>query len=1580
MNFRLLILLLVLALNVNNVSGQQKFVNHLATFSSGKQNMWGPSFSPVTLDQTITLFDESWNVNWNTGTSGIFTVAGLDFGGAFSGSFSGRIGSDIRIEGFTSGTVEVDYPVDIELSMPDDLTYDQGDFVSIGTDYTVESGWVLETLYPSAGEFFWDVYFQMAAEASAQLCFFGCTTFPIIPAFNTGLQTINIVTISTSGASTNGNNGVWFLGPAISDPGLILLSQGPAAPPAPEGLWPYSLPFSSNPTGDIWVDWIPWQVYSGPILPYSIPDTDFGLTGEISVPYVVTDSTLNVVDGSLNACGDSTYFNLNLEIFKVLGFALSEALPPPYDAIGEAFSNMSGSESLGLAEIWWNFFSASFDANITNKQCFNFNPKIYGRFEFPVPVDYSITDLTGTTSAVSQSSIINFELGDTINYKFPCYYEKMNITPTYSIDGVFRNHTYDEVTFDFLMSAFEFGFTVPPVIVIPGFTIPEICIPIPYPCPSWSNPFAWCTYTACTPELVVPSIGFDGWSESVGPLWETTIPLGSFSYDWFDQTWSLEGFKDTTFVPFFMEAKKLTVNPLVVDVDCHDGSNGSVLVSVNAVSDALPYSYNWTNGTSNAAGANADSIINLEAGEYQVQVSDNNGCQLFTGGTVKEPRPLSVTYTKTNKSCAGGALDGAIDVSVSGGNSPYTYAWSGASTATSQDLTNLDIGNYTLTVTDSKNCQEIISVAIDEPFLLTHTAVVSDINCNSGSDGAIDVTTRGGVLPYSFSWSSSETTEDLSNIPAGNYTITIEDNNSCISTGTYSVVEPAQPLSVIYTSNDVSCYSGNNGDIDLTVNGGTPNYNYEWFSDVSGLLSFSGEDPTGLVAGTYTVNISDQNDCSISEVITISEPAAPISDSELITDVNCFGDLTGAINPQISGGTLPYTYLWSDFSNNSVLSNVAAGTYTLTVTDFNGCTEFFEYIINQPESPLSINVSKKDVNCFGEATGSIEATVRGGTAAYSYSWSNGETTQNINNLSAGSYTLTVTDDLGCTEFSTTIIDEPAAPLALSSTVSDVLCYDGEDGSIDLTVTGGTTPYSYLWSDGGTYIYDDTTQDLSNLSSDHYLVLVEDANNCTDTLTSMISQPLAPISTTANITNIDCFSAAVGAIDVSVTGGSPNYFYSWSTGETSEDLINITSGTYILDVTDQNGCLENYTFIVNQPEAALMVTTNKKNIKCNGSATGSIETTVKGGTKPYMFNWSTGQTSKSINNLAAGSYSVTVTDNNGCTAISGSTVIEPAELVVDINITDPSCYGYSNGQVTLDVTGGVQPYYFDWGDQNSILINNEGETIDSIETGEYFIRVKDENNCIFEELVFVDQPAPFEYEYSVEDVTCFDGDNGAIDLTLSGGTTPYNIDWSNGLNGPSIEGLVSGNYAFTGLDDQGCLIRGDIFVDEPEQIKVSYDLQPVSCIDQSDAAIYISPFGGTTPYSYSWSNNVFTQNNENLAPGFYELTITDDYSCTNTFGFDILMNNEECLGIPNTFTPNDDNYNDTWVIENIELYPNSTVKIFNKWGNEIFSAEGTYDPWDGTHKGEALPAGVYYYIIILSNDQDNKYTGNLTIVR
>ncbi|MDB4074865.1 gliding motility-associated C-terminal domain-containing protein [Crocinitomicaceae bacterium] len=1545
---------------------QTQNVSHLVDFNSGVQNMWGPSWSPFSIDQEITLFNVPWNLS--ASESNIVTVAGQSFGAGFAGGFSGVIGSKVSLEGFTTGTVEVDYPIDIDLEVSADNTYDQGDPVVIETDYSVQNGYDINSLYPSAGEFKWDVYFQMAANASATLCFFGCTTFPIIPTFDTGLQTINVATVSGNGASTGGQTGAWWLGAGDITQGVGSQQPGAAG-------WPYALPpqtsgpYNSTTLGSTW---IPWQNHL-PFFPVSFGGP-LGLTGELTLPYVETTTVLTADE--LDACGDSSYFNANLEIFKLLGGILSYS-PPPGPAIGLVLENLTGSLELGPVELTWNFFSASMDARIFNNQCFNFDPKVFTRLEFPVAVDYQVyNNTTNSLGPVSTSSIINMELGNELRFDYPCHYAEMDITPTYYISGSgdnFSNRTYDSIAISFLMSAFQFGISVPGVIVIPGFTIPEICVPIPYPCPTWSNPFRWCSTTVCTPEVVVPPIASPEININPPPLIDETYPIADIQYDWYNNSWNLEGFSEHQRPAFKMIANQLGISNTQFDINCFGDLTGSIDVTTTAISSATPFSYVWTNG------GNTEDLSGLSAGPYALTATDGNGCQLFTGATILEPQqPLGITFTKTDKNCNGGPDDGSIDILVQGGTAGYTYLWSNGET--NDSINSLAAGTYTLTVTDDKGCMEQVTVTIGQPNVLGQVGAVTDVNCFGDATGIIDVDVFGGVLPYVYSWDSGQTSEDLSLISAGTYTLTLLDGNDCESILPYNVGQPIAPLTLSSAAIDVACNSDFTGSIDLTTLGGTAGYTYQWSTGLGIVLPYTSEDIVNIPADNYTVLVTDFRGCEETITQLVDEPIAPLSDGPVLVDILCFGDITGSINPNISGGTASYSYLWSNGFTGPIATGLASGVYSLTVTDGAGCADTYTYTLSQPSAPLSLTLSGENILCFGDATGSTSSEVAGGTPGYSFLWSNTGTSSSISNLIAGNYSLTITDSNGCSINDDITLLEPLAPLALSSLVTEVDCFGNNSGSIDLTVVGGTAPYLQYWSNGGGIVLTDTTEDISSQFADDYEVLVTDDNGCTLSLISTISEPVAPLAISGIVNDANCYGLNDGAIDITVTGGTINYTYSWSSGQTTEDISGVLAGQYIFTVTDLSGCVETMTFNIAEPIAPLVVTTFPKDVLCNGGNDGELESNVTGGTLPYSYLWSNGEGTEEIYGITAGPYTLTITDDQGCVSFTGAVVNEPTALVVLPTVLDASCFSYSDGEITIDISGGVEPYYFNWGNQNEILLNNPSETITGLIAEDYFIRVRDENGCILEQTVSVGEPQPFIAIPDVFDVLCNGGNDGSIDLAVIGGTIPYSTVWSDGQVTEDAFNLAAGVYIYEITDDQGCIISDSIEVTEPSLIQISYDLVPVSCIDQTDASIFVTPYGGTVPYSYLWSTGSTDLNAEELAPATYDITITDDHFCSQVFSFEITMNFAECVVIPNTFTPNGDHYNDTWVLGNIDLYPGVSVKIFNKWGNEVFTSIGTYSPWDGTQYGNPLPSEVYYYIITLGNDEQNEYTGTVTIIR
>jgi hypothetical protein len=452
-----------------------------------------------------------------------------------------------------------------------------------------------------------------------------------------------------------------------------------------------------------------------------------------------------------------------------------------------------------------------------------------------------------------------------------------------------------------------------------------------------------------------------------------------------------------------------------------------------------------------------------------------------------------------------------------------------------------------------------------------------------------------------------------------------------------------------------------------------------------------------LVAGNYSVVVTDAKGCTVTNNTTISQPSAGLQASKTQVNVLCFGNSTGSIDLTVSGGTSGYSYSWTASSggtvpsgqaNNQDLSGLTAGVYTVNVTDANGCTTTNVTTITQPSAALTSSKTQVNVLCNGNSTGSIDLTVSGGTTAYSYSWTatgggsvpSGQAgNQDLTGLVAGVYNVTVTDANGCTTTNSATITQPSAPLQSSKTQINVLCFGNATGSIDLTVSGGTTGYTYSWtaSGGGSVPSGQANiQDLSGLVAGVYNVTVTDANGCTNNNSATISQPSAALQSTKTQVNVLCFGDATGSIDLSVTGGTTAYSYSWiasaggnipSGQSTNQDLSGLIAGTYTVDITDANGCKTTNSATILQPAAKLASTINQVNVLCYGNNTGSIDLVVTGGTTGYQYLWTAtnggvvpaGQsTNQDLSSLVAGTYTVTITDANGCKTTNTTDIFQP----------------------------------------------------------------------------------------------------------------------------------------------------------------------------------------------------------------------------------------------------------------------------------------------------------------------------------
>jgi gliding motility-associated-like protein len=963
------------------------------------------------------------------------------------------------------------------------------------------------------------------------------------------------------------------------------------------------------------------------------------------------------------------------------------------------------------------------------------------------------------------------------------------------------------------------------------------------------------------------------------------------------------------------------VYPSGTNISCFGASDGSVDLGITGGTPI--YTYLWSNG------ATTQDLTNVPAGTYSVTITDALGCQTTASVTLTQPTALTSGVVPSvyagGFNVSGCVPDGEIDLSVSGGNPGYTYLWSNGSTT--QDVINLVGGSYTVTVTDLNGCQTISTITLTQPSDLAQTISAftypsgTNISCFGLSDGSINLNITGGTPGYSYVWSNGATTEDLNNVPAGTYGVLVTDANGCQVSSSITLVQPPAltqsiTAAVYQSGTNISCFGLSNGSIDLTVSGGNPGYSYTWSN------GGTTQDISGLPAGTYNVTVTDVNGCTIPSTITLTQPVqltSSVSPSIVAGGFNLSGCVPdGTADLTVNGGNPGYTYSWSNGSVTQDITNLAAGTYNVTITDVNGCqTTSSVTLIAPPILTQSVSAfvypSGTNVSCVGQSDGSVDLVIGGGVAPYTYLWNNGAITQDLSNIPAGTYSVIVTDANGCQITSSITLTQPA-PLAqtISAFVypggTNISCLGASDGSIDFNILGGNSGYSFLWNTGA------TTEDLSGVPAGTYSVVATDLNGCTISSSIILTQPTALTTNISAFTyiggsNVSCAGASDGSIDLSVNGGSPGYTYTWNTGATSQDISGLPIGTYTVTATDINGCQVNTSITLIEPTPlSYSQTLSVVNGGFNTSGCfndGSINLTVSGSTPGYTYLWNTGELTQDVSGLDAGTFSVTITDANGCTLFVDTTLNEAppvtatAQVVSDYNGQDVSCFGASDGSVSVTPGGGVAPYNFQWVDAfNNPVSTNQTPT--GLLAGTYTVTVTDANGCTnFTSVTIVNPPAisslaVVSTDYNGQDISCFGASDGGIDLTVNGGTPGYSYAWTNDLGtyGSIVEdpsSLIAGTYNVVVTDANGCQSNSSVTLTEPPllagvaDVITDYNGEDISCYGAADAGISVTSSGGTPTYTYVWTNSSgglvgTAQTMNDIDEGIYQVQIIDVNGC------------------------------------------------------------------------------------------------------
>lgn len=798
----------------------------------------------------------------------------------------------------------------------------------------------------------------------------------------------------------------------------------------------------------------------------------------------------------------------------------------------------------------------------------------------------------------------------------------------------------------------------------------------------------------------------------------------------------------------------------------------------------------------------------------------------------------------------------------------------------------------------------------EQPCTVSGTA--TNISCAGQNNGAINLTVSATCPTHTYAWAGpggyTASSEDIANLAAGSYTVTVSFSGGTTQTATFTITAPAA-ISATATATPANCFGGSDGSITLTPAGGTAPYTYAW----SGPTSYTSnvQSPTGLKAGSYTVVITDASGCSFTPpAVTVSQPnAISLPSNQLVVKNVCFGQSNGAISIGVTGGTAPYTFAWAGpggfTSNQEDLINLAAGSYTVTVTDTKGCTFVSSppITVQSPAAALSASlVSQQNVSCFGASTGSITINVAGGTPTYSYVWQLGGNTEsnakNPTNLVAGDYYLTVTDNSQCTTTLGPItITGPASGLAATASQTNVSCPGGNNGCINLNITGGTGAPTVTWTPaipGGA--------NPCGLSAGTYTATVTDQSGCSATASATITSPAAITITPIDVTNVSCAGSGNGGIVIHPAGGNGGpYTISWSGAPLSGEAISaLAGGTYTPVVTDASNCSTTFSPITITEPTPITLDTNI--VAQNGAQLGSIDLIVTGGTPNYSFQWADGGSfAEDRINLTAGTYTVTVTDANACSIIGVYTVPQ-ANVLAGALVTSVNNSCNNDGCINISVPAGAAgPFQVNWTGGGSQSFTTNQISVCNLASGPYNVTITATNGNSVVLQATVGQLAAAIVNSNFQE-PFDDFHNGSITLTPTFVGATYQWSYQN-LTTNAISSLDSGSYSVTVTNPaSGCTAVYPFHLNR-QYLPINIQANQVNqtCLSTNNGSINLTVSGGNGPtYTYQWTGpggfTATTQNISGLANGAYFVTVTDESNNQYTRNYTLTV--QSALAITN----------------------------------------------------------------------------------
>jgi gliding motility-associated-like protein len=899
---------------------------------------------------------------------------------------------------------------------------------------------------------------------------------------------------------------------------------------------------------------------------------------------------------------------------------------------------------------------------------------------------------------------------------------------------------------------------------------------------------------------------------------------------------------------------------------CHGDETGLIELEATGVP---PFTFTLGN-ESNSTG----DFYDLPAGTYTIDILDGQNCLESYDFTIPSPDLLTLNLNEEQPINCNGNSNAIYLASVNGGVEPFNYSWSGGN-ATDELVTDVGAGLLELVVTDANGCSTVSSVNVEEPEPLNIVAIDGFVGCESDDSGVASVIVTGGITPYVYEWDvSSLDTARIDNLPEGAYNISVVDSMGCENTAIVNV--NLIPVVIEIESTPASCGSGGGGT--LTVNatgGGNFNfYTYQWDSNAGGS---TGQTVSNLASGSYNVTVTNFLNNQCFEVGTgIVESSDDIQIEVTTEDPLCWNSSDGTANVEVLLGAYPYTFEWSDAATmDSIRNDLETGVYTVTVTDNDEC-EAIASIEFEVQDSIELSFVLTEPTCFEFEDGQIEVNASGGTGLYTFDWAGLSNTNTLASIGSGDYVVTVLDENACVQTGSASLTDPDEITFVVSTF-DADCFGNSDGSIQVVPSPGlVTDYTILWDDN------QSTFTATNLPAGDHGFVIENAAGCTEIGFGTIGEPDV---LQLSFDNIDdsCVNSPAGQITAVVEGGTMPYSYSWD-GLTGDVAIqsSLTQGNYTLTVTDGNGCIINGSTDISAPEALTVDILPVAN-DCFEGQTGSASAVLLTGTAPLSYEWSNSTSDPIVTDLSAGTYSVTITDLNDCTVISSFDIVEPEQINIDVDITDPSCFDTQDGMAEViavsygNVPANISDFTFDWigtSQSSSMATNLLGQ--------DYTVSVTDQLGCVIEEVISLTAPLEMIHVFDlVSPVSCLDESDGSISISTSNGSGPYNYQWgafSNNQTGNVIDNLSAGLHEVVITDNNGCIANASYNLSEPTGFEYNYIAEPVSCYGYADGSATLFVEGSNNSYTYDWGGQN-TQTATELSAGVYDVTVSDILGCS-----------------------------------------------------------------------------------------------------